>query len=567
MPKVDANSWLYLGFPRLIIRFEALIIMKAYIVELLLIFAAGHAAAIPRYGQRPVPNPNAPSRFTLLHTNDIHAHFDEFNNGGTDCTAANKKSNTCYGGVARLKTLVDAYRKNSSQVLLLDAGDQFQGTLFFNIFGSSPSTEFMNKLEYDAMAIGNHEFDKGVNYLASFIKTLRFPALSSNIELRTAPALKNAGVKPYIVINKLSVGIIGYITNTTSDITTGSKNITFYDPVGPVQRHVNELRGYGIKRVICVSHNGYLADKYLAANTRGIDLIVGGHSHSLLLKNTSFPGVVGPYPTNVTNLDGKSTWVVQAHRYGNYLGHLDLEWDKSGHMLPPVGDPILMDQSVPQDPVFQKRVDELRVSFANLTQKVVGTATADFSITDCITGECAIGDLIADCMKDADPSPGPKIALMNSGGIRASFQKGNISYADVMTVLPFGDSIVSFPYTGTQIKAVLENAVSMHNIATDKPVISVAQFSGIRFSFDAQQPLGSRVVNATVDGQPLDLNTSYKMITNEFVANGGDNIMVANKLVTTGNPSVDVLSSCIQKHVSITPTVDGRFPKVRNGKP
>ena len=113
--------------------------------------------------------------------------------------------------------------------------------------------------------IGNHEYDDGVDYLARFIKTLSFPVVSSNVELADALPLKDAGVKPYHIFPQHQLGVIGYITNTTQDISIGAKGIRFYNPVDVVQRHVNELRSMGIKRIICVSHNGYEDDKYLAA--------------------------------------------------------------------------------------------------------------------------------------------------------------------------------------------------------------------------------------------------------------------------------------------------------------
>ncbi|KAH9255863.1 hypothetical protein BSLG_006918 [Batrachochytrium salamandrivorans] len=513
----------------------------------------------------PRPNPNAPKKITLLHTNDLHAHFDESNSGGADCSAESKAENKCYGGIARIKTLVDSYRSKSSNVVLLDAGDQFQGTLFFSMFGSNSSTEFMNKLKYDAMEIGNHEFDRGEDYLASFLKSLNFPAISSNIDLETAPKLKEAGVKPYMYLPKYSLAIIGFITNTTADITMGGKNVKFYDPVDPVQKYVDELRSYGVKRIIGLSHNGYKTDMRVAANTYGVDLIVGGHSHSLLLNDASIKGVEGRYPTNVTNKEGKTTWVVQAHRYGDYLGHLELEWDEEDNMLPPTGDPILMDQSIEQDPAFQKRVDELRTSFMNLTAQVLATSTGDFSTTDCITGECAIGNLMVDCMVSSRDSSSPAIGLINSGGLRASLLKGSISYGDVMTVLPFENQIASFNYTGAQIKEVLENTVSMYNAQTKKLVISVPQWSGLKFTFDSTLPVGSRVTTVTVDNKPLSSDSTYTIITSDFVASGGDNILSPTPSIS-GDVLADVFAKCIKKLGTLTPATDNRFSKIRDGK-
>ncbi|KAK5669126.1 hypothetical protein QVD99_003538 [Batrachochytrium dendrobatidis] len=402
--------------------------MNSSLFSVIFALAISYAVAVPTRLELQFVKQFAP--------NKIYTRLTRFNVGGVDCSQAEIDANTCYGGIARIKTAVDQIRKNTKDVLMLDAGDQFQGTMFFNIFGGKPSAEFMNDLKYDAMSLGNHEFDRGVGYLADFIKSLNFPALSSNIELTTAPRLKDAGVVPYIYLEKYSLAIIGYITKTTAEITTGGRDVKFYDPVAPVQKYVDELHSQGIKRIICVSHNGYHQDQYLAQNTKGVQLIVGGHSHSLLLKDTSLPNVEGLYPTVVKNLEGKDTYVVQAHRFGDYLGYLELEWDLFDNMKPPKGDPILLDQQFTPNPEYQAKVDKLRESFSSLSEKTLGKSLGDFLVEDCITGECAFGNLVTDCMIENHKEEGAQIAMVNSGTIRASILKGPVSHADIMTIAP-----------------------------------------------------------------------------------------------------------------------------------
>jgi 2',3'-cyclic-nucleotide 2'-phosphodiesterase (5'-nucleotidase family) len=301
-------------------------------------------ASVPAYNS-PAPSGNAasfpspPRKVTLLHTNDIHAHMEEFNNNGLSCNADQIAKNKCFGGVARIKTVVDAFRANTSDLILLDAGDQFQGTLFFNFYGGNVSSQVMNILKYDAMTIGNHEFDNGVEVLSSFIKSLNFPVISSNIDINqenlTVP-LRDAGVKPFIILPKYRLGVIGFITNMTASLIAGGERFknSILDPVETVQKYVDELHAQGIHRIICLSHNGYKDDVYLAQNVKGVQLIVGGHSHSYLSNNASDPRTEGPYPTRALNsLDGKPVYVVQAHRYGDYLGHLELEWDEKDNLV------------------------------------------------------------------------------------------------------------------------------------------------------------------------------------------------------------------------------------------
>ncbi|KAJ3022277.1 hypothetical protein HKX48_006589 [Thoreauomyces humboldtii] len=509
------------------------------------------------------PPTHAPIKnsMTILATNDIHAHLDAFNSGGTDCKPKDIAANNCVGGVARIATIVKQKRAESDNVVLLDAGDQFQGTLFFNVFGGEASGTLMNELKYDVMTIGNHEFDRGVQYAADFFKNLTFPVVSANIDLDTAKPLRAAGVKPYTILKDYGVGVIGYITNQTAAISTGVAGVTFQNPWPVVQKYVDELHAQGIKRVICLSHNGYSDDKYLAANTRGISLIVGGHSHSLLLTNSTIAGVEGPYPTVQKNLDGQDTYIVQSHRYGDYLGHVDIAWNDANELVSLKGESIRLDNSTAQDAAIQAQVDKYRQSFAALTAQIVGNATATFDQSLCHAGECAIGDLIAESMLVA--APHADAAFTNTGGIRASLTQGAISYADVVTVLPFGNVIVEFTYTGAQIVSLLERVFAGHDQTTQAPVVTNPQWAGLRVTYDPSKPEFSRVVSVEIGGKPIVPAQKYVVATNDFCAGGGDGIM--NAILPpppAGLVMADALIAYFEAHGVQTPTLDGRIKAI-----
>ncbi|KAJ2906661.1 hypothetical protein GGI21_004010, partial [Coemansia aciculifera] len=261
----------------------------------------------------------------IIHTNDLHAHYSPFNKYGSDCSADDIVQGGCYGGAARLATTIDRLRRDHPNSLLLDAGDQAQGTLFYTIGKFNTTIKVMNWLKYDAMCIGNHEFDDGPSLLATFFSKLSFPAICANIDMTRNPRLAHV-VKPYVVIEKYQLGLIGYITNTTGSISSAGPTLSFTDPVPAVNRYVQELRQKGITRIIAVSHNGYHEDMDVAARTYGLDMIVGGHSHTYLALNASEPGAGGAYPTAVTNLEGKMTYVVQAKAWGEYVGYVDVEF-------------------------------------------------------------------------------------------------------------------------------------------------------------------------------------------------------------------------------------------------
>ncbi|KAJ3319655.1 hypothetical protein HDV06_006148 [Boothiomyces sp. JEL0866] len=492
-------------------------------------------------------------KLTLLHTNDIHSHMKEFNRGGTACLQSDIEDNKCFGGIARIKYKIDEIRNKSQDLVLFDAGDQFQGTLFFNIYGGEIASRMMNLLQYNAMSIGNHEFDRGTQYLTTFIKNLTFPVLSSNIDFSSSNAMDlfHAGLQPYTIIEKHKLGIIGYITKTTNSISSHEevKNTRFMDPVAPVQKLVEELQSKGIKKIICVSHNGYWDDQELARNTRGIDLIVGGHSHTLLSDSKN---AAGPYPTKIMNKDGKSTYIVQAHRYGDYLGHLELEWDLNDVLINIDGKPILLDQTIPQDQTVLDQVNAWANIFAHFTNKTIAYSSEPFPST-CTLEECEMGNLITDCM--VSESPSTDVGLINSGSIRATFGT-IITLADLMTAFPFGNSVVYFTYSGNQIKELLER-IAAAEWPDGKQVFGNPQFSGLKYTISKQQPKFQRVSNILIAGNQLMSDKNYTIATLDYVSGGGDNIL--NPLpVQIGVGEVELLSSCLSKLHDISPKYDIR---------
>ncbi|TPX33208.1 hypothetical protein SmJEL517_g03890 [Synchytrium microbalum] len=453
--------------------------------------------------------------------------------------------------------------------ILFDAGDQFQGTLFFNVWGSSIISQTMNMLGYEVMTVGNHEFDRGEEYAANFFKTLNFPVVSSNFNYSTAPYLSQI-VQPYVIIEKYGqkIGVVGFITNTTADITLGGKNITFYNPVASVQNSINAIRAAGVKKIIGVSHNGYFDDQYLAANTEGLSLIVGGHSHSLLSKNTSLPGWVGLYPTSVTNLNGSQTYVVQAHRYGDYFGVVNMTWDSNDQLIDLKGDPILLDNTISPDAGMAELVTTWRAAFVNLTTQVVADVNPPGYTTDnCRTTECAEGDMICDAMLMSRRLVGAQVCMNNGGSVRAGLGPGNVTVGDIMEVLPFSNVVVDTNMTGNQIRMILEGAISGKNLVTKKNVITVPQVAGIRFNVDRTRPQGQQAVNITIQDpypaetySPINLNQTYIVVVNDFLCSGGDNILldvITNYIA--GDLLTDAVSNYLQsRNRTIDPVTDGR---------
>ncbi|KAI9144207.1 Metallo-dependent phosphatase-like protein [Paraphysoderma sedebokerense] len=503
----------------------------------------------------PLPNDKKSFKMTIIHTNDIHAHQSEFNNGGTDCNAKDIEKGTCYGGIARIKTMLDKLRAERKNTYLFDAGDQFQGTLFYNYYKGNVSAEYMNDFGYDVMTLGNHEFDDGPALLAKFIRMLKFPVVSANMDTSRNPDLHPL-VVPYTVLTKYNtrIGVIGYITNTTGFISNAGSTITFFNAVEKVQAAVDHLKKQGIEKIVCVSHNGYFDDIWLAERTKGISAIVGGHSHSLLLKNASVKGVVGTYPTAVKNLDGKNTYVVQAKSWGMYLGVFELEWNDQGDLTKVDGDPILLDQSIKQDPIVLAKVGKWREPFQKLAAEVLGTSNVALEIGTCnnFKTACYAGLLINQAMLKTYRGNYSVIALMNGGGIRAGIGIGEITWGQVQSMLPFGNALVMSTVNGTFIKQALENLAAKKNFAqSNRRVTSFAQFGNLNFTITYTAPENARVTDimiksSTGEYRPINMNENYDLVTNDFVASGGDGILPSEVKGPAGDNIADVVISYVR---------------------
>ena len=259
----------------------------------------------------------------------------------------------CFGGTARLITAIQNARARADNTLLLDGGDQFQGTLFYTYYKGSVAAEMMNKLGYDGMTVGNHEFDDGPTVLRDFVNTVDFPILMSNADITMEPALAGL-IEKSVIIEKAGqrIGMIGLTPIDTDELASPGKNITFSDPVAAVQGEVDKMTAQGVNKIIVLSHSGYSVDLRVAEETTGVDVIVGGHSNTLL-SNTN-DRAVGPYPTMVGD-----TAIVQAYAYGKFLGELNLRFDDAGRIISAVGEPLVMDAAVAEDGGIKGRIAEL----------------------------------------------------------------------------------------------------------------------------------------------------------------------------------------------------------------
>ena len=458
---------------------------------------------------------------TILHTNDFHARFEPVSKYDGICKPEDNDEGECFGGTARLITAIQNARARADNTLLLDGGDQFQGTLFYTYYKGSVAAEMMNKLGYDGMTVGNHEFDDGPTVLRDFVNTVDFPILMSNADITMEPALAGL-IEKSVIIEKAGqrIGMIGLTPIDTDELASPGKNITFSDPVAAVQGEVDKMTAQGVNKIIVLSHSGYSVDLRVAEQTTGVDVIVGGHSNTLLSNVND--RAVGPYPTMVGD-----TAIVQAYAYGKFLGELNLRFDDAGRIISAVGEPLVMDAAVAEDGGIKGRIAELATPLEEIRTRIVAQSSALIDVTNCRMQECELGNLVADAMLDRVADQGVSIAIANGGGIRASIDAGDVTMGDVLTVLPFQNTLATFEITGAGVIAGLENGVSQVEESKGR----FPQVAGLRFSFSrGVAPNEGRISSVEVmeNGAwvAIDESKVYNVVTNNYVRNGGDGYKV-----------------------------------------
>jgi 5'-nucleotidase/UDP-sugar diphosphatase len=491
---------------------------------------------------------------TILHTNDFHARFEPVSGSDGPCAADDNTAGECFGGTARLVTAIRAARARSTNSILVDGGDQFQGTLFYAYYKGRMAAEMMNKLGYDGMTVGNHEFDDGPEVLASFISAVQFPVLMSNADVSADPLLGDTLAKSAVIERGGErIGLIGLTPEDTPELASPGDTITFSDPVAAVQAEVDRMTAQGVNKIIVLSHSGYGTDQRVAAQTTGVDVIVGGHTNTLL-SNTD-ERAKGPYPTMVG-----PTAIVQAYAYGKYLGELNVTFDAQGNVTQATGAPVLIDASVAEDPETVARIAEMAAPLEEVRSKVVAEASAPIEgdRTVCRAVECAMGNLIADAILARVADQGIDIALQNSGGIRASIDAGDVTMGEVLTVLPFQNTLSTFQITGAVLVDALENGASQLEEGAGR----FLQVAGMRYAVDPAAPVGARISDVTVGGAPVDPAKVYGVVSNEYVRNGGDGFVMLRSAANAydfGPDLADVTAEFLAAGGPYMPYTDGRI--------
>ena len=517
------------------------------------------------------PTVHHPITLTIAHVNDTHSALEATEE---PLLIDGIPTKAHLGGFARLKTALDDLRATSKNLLLLHAGDAVQGTLYFTRFEGAADFAFLNAIGVDVMTLGNHEFDRGPELTGRLMDQARFPVVSANLDVSQEPALSGK-VKPYVIrqVDGEKVAIVGVTTTYTKAAVASVGKVRFLDEAKSVAATVERLKAEGAERIIVLSHIGYEADLQLARTISGIDVIVGGHTHSLLGDAAALGKLglapSGPYPTVVKGPEGKEVLVVQAWKWGEELGALTVRFDAGGNIAGYesrprllVGDTFSRDgvavppgsadyraiaqavngsavaRIVSEDPAILARL----APYSREIQLYKNTTIGAVAVDDLIRGpNSGPGPLMADAMLAKVPTA--RIAFLGSGGVRRDILKGEITLAAVLGVFPFGNTLVTLDLTGAEVKNALEEGIDFQ-IAMHPPdggdwqKLPIIHTAGLSYRINPLQPKENRISDLRIKNRDSSLTSidpaaTYQLVTDSFLAGGHDGMTTLGK--TAGN--------------------------------
>ena len=472
------------------------------------------------------------SRFktvTTLITADIHGHIEPYKPRG---------ANYFIGGMAKMVEYVKSMRERQSNLLMLDIGDAPYNTNVANLFEGEPVINIMNLMGYDAMVLGNHDFDFPFDVMERNAGLANFPFLSANTYHDAGyPEFLNPYV--FVEVNDLVFAIVG-LTDDSSAWYTHPKNvegIVFMDHFDAAERYVNEVRDYAdvvIGLVHCHGDNGKIAEQ-----VDGFDFVLGGGNDIV-----AFPKKMG------------ESYLVSAGKHAEMIGQLNLNfWNDE--LIGFNFSNVFMSENLKEDPFAKILADKYVSAMDEKLNTVVAKTEVDLDgeRSTVRLKESNLANIIADSLIALT---GADVAIQNGGGVRASIEKGEITIKDIYTVLPFDNTVVVVEATGKTIWETLEHGVSWYPSAGG----GFLQVAGMEYTFDASKEPGERIVSVTVDGEPIKMDKVYTLAANDFLTGGGDKFTMlaeCEEVLRTKHFLRDSFKEYIQELEVIAPEVEGRI--------
>lgn len=515
---------------------------------------------------------------SIIHISDFHARFDEVNEKALPCSP----SDVCIGGYARVKTVVDYLKTNRRNSIYLNAGDNFQGTFWYNLLRHKVTSHFLNLLPADAITIGNHEFAHQLNGLIPFLRDLKSPVIVANIDDSHPETANIRSLYQKSIILERSgrkIGLIGVILRETADIANTGK-LRFTNEIDSIRNESTRLRQQGVNIIIVLSHCGLERDREIARETGDIvDVIVGGHSHTFLYtpKDNVYPsGEIpsGPYPIIVTprsSVDDRKVLIVHAGAFTKYVGDLRVYFNAAGDVKYYDGNPIFLGVNIEKDPEMERELIPWRDEVNRKGHRKIGCAQVNLMHKVCRHGECALGSFAADgFVRETQieyPDYQTRVAIIQAAGLRNSFPIGDILYADVVAFMPFENTLDVIELSGETIYEIFEHSVSRSYVPEQFIGIHMLQISGICVIFNTTKSVGNRVKSLKIKINDAEYehvihSKYYTVIVPSFLVNGGDGFtMIKSKKKNhrIGLLDIDIMTSYIARISNITHKTDGRI--------
>lgn len=468
--------------------------------------------------------------------------FEEINWDSNSCKE--RLGEVCIGGYARMmtavKNLLEERAEENKNPIYLNIGDNFVGTLWYQLLGWNVTSQLLNILPADATTLGNHEFDRGVQEVVYFLEHLKSPVVVANLDDTDEPSMQGLYKKSIIIERSgRKIGLVGALVVATAEI-SNPENLHILDEIQSVKAEAERLRiEDGVDIVIVLSHCGLVIDRAMALQGGSdIDVIVGGHSHSLLYTGSTVPGPDIPadvYPIVYEQPNGHKVLITQASAYSKYLGDLTVYFDEAGEAQAWEGNTIFMDTAIVPDPEIVAAMAPWKEKVDEVALRDVGVVKTTLYQRDCAFGECNIGSFVCDAFVDYFiDHPGYKeddgawtygtISLTNAGGIRTTLPAGTINYDDLFTSLPFQNMIDTFELRGDHLIEAMEFSAAAYSF------YNFLQFSGMKIVFNVTEPVNHRVISIDVlcrhcavpRYEKLDPNLWYRLIVPSFIGGGGN---------------------------------------------
>jgi 5'-nucleotidase len=476
------------------------------------------------------PGADCPVRVTLLQVNDVY-QFVPVERGKE-------------GGLARVSTLRKQIMRESPHTLLLLAGDTISPSVESITYRGAQMIDAWNAVGLDYSVLGNHEFDFGPDVLLERMRESKFGWLGANVlDARTG---KTFGDTPPFVIREfgaVKVGLFGIVLPETKTTSSPGPNVEFRDACETARAVIPQIEAAGAKTVVALTHLSLAEDKRLARCAPGIDIIIGGHEHTLL--QSSAAGV----PIFKMTADGRE------------MGRFDLNVDPATGEVESIDWRVIpVNETIAEDPAFAPVLAKYGARLKELAAVVGQTSVElDARSAENRTRETNIANFVADAFRRAARAD---VALVNGGSIRADaiISPGPVMLRDVLSILPFNNELVKIGVTGRTLRQALEHGVS--RTAPGAEPGRFPQVSGVRYVFDARRPAGDRVTEVTVNGQALDPKRTYTLATTRYVAEGGDQYAVLKgheNLLREKLVDSEVLRRAVAEAKTIAPRTDGRI--------